>query len=75
MDHIQWEYQVLIYREGFFGSVIFGASKVDPVKFGAFLNRHGDQGWEVVTMERDIRRQYLFFKVDSYAVIMKRKKG
>lgn len=71
----KWEYQVLIYREGFFGSVIFGASKIDPEKFGSFLNRHGENGWEVVTMERDIRRQFLFFKVDSYAVIMKRKKG
>lgn len=67
-----WEYRVVVYREGFLGSVIFGASKVDPEKFTAFLNRHGAQGWEVITMERDIRRQFLFFKVDSYAVIMKR---
>lgn len=72
MKLVRWEYRVVIYREGFLGSVIFGASKVDPEKFSKFLNIHGVDGWEVTTMERDIRRQFLFFKVDSYAVVLKR---
>lgn len=70
----KWEYKVVVYREGFLGTVIFGASKVDPVKFSAFLNRHGNEGWEVMTMERDTRRQFLFFKIEAYVVILKRPK-
>jgi len=58
---------------GFF--VLFlGSSKVDPVKFSEFLNRNGEDGWEVITMEREIRRMLLFFSREAFLVVMKRQK-
>lgn len=68
------EYKVVIYQEGMLGSLLFGASKVDPVKFTAFLNELAQDGFRVVTMEKDIRRMLLFWKREAYVVILGREK-
>ncbi|WP_417074635.1 hypothetical protein [Klebsiella aerogenes] len=34
------QYKAVIYQEGMLGSLLFGASKVDPVKFSDFLNKN-----------------------------------
>ncbi len=68
----KFEYKVSVYRESMLGSLVLGGSKVDPVKFTEFLNRNGLEGWEVVTMEREIRRMLLFFKREAFVVLMKR---
>jgi hypothetical protein len=65
-------YKVVIYQEGMLGSLLLGQSKINPVKFSEFLNTNASEGWEVVTMEKDIRRMLLFFKREGYIVIMKR---
>ncbi len=52
------EYKAVIYQEGMLGSLLLGQSKVNPVKFSEFLNRNASDGWEVVTMEKDIRRMF-----------------
>lgn len=70
----KYEYKVAVYREGMLGSLFLGGSKVDPVKFSDFLNKNGAEGWEVVTMEREIRRMLLFFSREAFMVIMKREK-
>ena len=70
----QFEYKVVLYREGMLGSLFLGGSKVDPIKFSDFLNRNGDEGWEVVTMEREIRRMLLFFSREAFMVVRKRPK-
>ncbi|MBL4804245.1 MAG: DUF4177 domain-containing protein [Alphaproteobacteria bacterium] len=69
----KFEYKVAIYRESMLGSLFLGGSKVDPLKFSEFLNRNGEQGWEVITMERESRRMLLFFDREAFLVIMKRK--
>lgn len=69
-----FEYKVVIYRESMLGSLFLAGSKVDPVKFSEFLNRNGAEGWEVVTMEREIRRMLLFFSREAFLVIMKRER-
>ncbi len=66
-------YKVVIYKEGLLGSLLLGGSKVDPVRFSDFLNSNAAEGWQVVTMEKDIRRELLFFKRESYVVIMEQK--
>ena len=66
------EYKVVIYQEGMLGSLILGASKVDPVRFTSFLNNNAAQGWRVITMEKDIRRMLLFWKREGYIVIMEK---
>jgi len=66
------QYQVVIYQEGALGSVLLGQSRVNPIKFAAFLNQHAAQGWRVVTMEKDQRRFLLFFRREAYCVIMER---
>ncbi len=68
------EYKAIIYQEGILGSLILGQSKVDPVRFSAFLNVNAADGWEVVTMEKDIRRMLLFWSREGFIVIMKREK-
>ena len=70
----KFECKVALYREGMLGSLFLGGSKVDPIKFSDFLNKNGDEGWEVVTMEREIRRMLLFFSREAFMVIMKREK-
>lgn len=66
------EYKVILYREGLIGSIFLGESRVDPVRFSGFLNEHAGQGWRVVTMERETRRELLFFKRESFLVILER---
>jgi len=69
-----YEYKAVIYQESLFGSLILGQSKINPVRFSEFLNANAKEGWEVVTMEKDIRRMLLFFRREGYVVIMKRRR-
>ncbi len=73
-EDVKYEYKVVVYTEGLLGSLFFGDSKVDPGKFTSFLNKNGEQGWEVITMEREIRRMLLFFSREAFLVVLKRKK-
>lgn len=66
------QYKVIIYQEGMLGSLLLGASKVDPVRFTDFLNKNAAQGWRVVTMEKDIRRMLLLWRREGYVVVMER---
>jgi hypothetical protein len=66
------QYKVLIYQEGMLGSLLLGASKVDPVRFSAFLNVNAKEGWRVITMEKDIRRMLLLWKREAYLVVMEK---
>jgi hypothetical protein len=66
------EYKVAIYQEGMLGSLLLGASKVDPVRFSQFLNKNAREGWRVVTMEKDIRRMLLLWAREAYLVILER---
>jgi len=68
------EYKAVIYQEGMLGSLLLGQSKINPIRFSEFLNANAKNGWEVVTMEKDIRRMLLFFSREGYVVIMKREK-
>jgi len=69
------EYKAVVYQEGMLGSLLLGQSKVNPVKFSEFLNVNARAGWEVVTMEKDIRRMLLLWKREGYVVILKRERG
>ncbi|MGH1378422.1 MAG: DUF4177 domain-containing protein [Alphaproteobacteria bacterium] len=71
---MKFEYKVAIYRESMLGSLFLGGSKVDPLKFTDFLNKNGQDGWEVVTMEREVRRMLLFFSREAFLVVMKKPK-
>ena len=66
------EYKVILYQEGALSSLLLGAANADPLKFSNFLNRYAAQGWRVVTMEKDIRRLYLFWRREAYLVVMER---
>lgn len=70
-----YEYKAVLYQEGMLGSLLLGQSKIDPLRFSKFLNDNAAEGWEVVTMEKDIRRMLLFWSREGYVVIMKRKKS
>ncbi|MCX7089747.1 MAG: DUF4177 domain-containing protein [Methylococcales bacterium] len=66
------QYKVVIYQEGMLGSLLLGASKVDPVRFSEFLNKNAKEGWRVITMEKDIRRMLLLWSRESYLVVMEK---
>ncbi len=66
------EYKVVIYREPLLGSIFLGGSRVDPMRYSEFLNRNAADGWRVVTMEREIRRELLFFKREAFLTILER---
>ena len=69
-----FEYKVVVYRESMIGSLFLGGSKVDPMRFSDFLNRNGEQGWKVVTMEKEERRMLLFFSREAFLVVMERER-
>ena len=66
------EYKVVIYREPLLGSLFLGGSRVDPVRYTGFLNDNAKDGWRVVTMEREIRREFIFFKREAFLTILER---
>ena len=72
MSAQKYEYKVAIYREPLLGSIFLGGSRVDPVRYTEFLNNNAGDGWEVVTMERELRRELIFFKREAFLTIMKR---
>jgi hypothetical protein len=57
------EYKAIIYQESALGSLVLGQSKVDPERLTQFLNSQASQRWEVRTIEREIRRMFLFLNV------------
>jgi hypothetical protein len=69
----KYEYKVVIYREALLGSLFLGGSRVDPVRYSNFLNTNAQEGWRVVTMEREIRREFIFFKREAFLTILERK--
>lgn len=72
MGRQKYEYKVAIYQEPLLGSIFLGDSKVDPVRYTAFLNDNAQDGWEVVTMERERRRALIFFNREAFLTVMKR---
>lgn len=68
------QYRVVIYKEGIFSSLLFGSAKVNPEKFTDFLNKQTIGNWQVITMEKDIRRLFLFWKRESFVVILGKEK-
>lgn len=72
MSQQKYEYKVTIYREPLLGSIFLGGSRVNPVRYSEFLNKNAVEGWEVVTMERESRRELIFFSREAFLTIMKR---
>jgi hypothetical protein len=68
----KYEYKVAIYREPLLGSIFLQGSKVNPVKYSEFLNKNAAEGWKVVTMERESRRELLFFKREAFVTVLER---
>lgn len=68
----RYEYKVAIYREPLLGSIFLGGSRVDPERYSTFLNKNAAEGWKVVTMERESRRELLFFKREAFLTVMER---
>lgn len=68
----KYEYKVAIYREPLLGSIFLGQSRVDPERYSDFLNRNAAQGWKVITIERELRRELLFFKREAFLTILER---
>jgi hypothetical protein len=68
------EYKAVIYRESALGSLLLGSSKVNPIKITDFLNKNAQEGWRVITMEKDIQRLLVFFKREAYLIILERDK-
>ncbi len=68
----KYEYKVAIYREPLLGSIFLGGSRVDPERYSDFLNKNAAEGWKVITMERELRRELLFFKREAFLTVMER---
>lgn len=68
----KYEYKVAVYREPLLGSIFLGGSKVDPERYSEFLNRNAAQGWRVVTIERESRRELLFFNREAFITVLER---
>lgn len=73
--YIMKEYKIGIYQEGALGSLFLGGGKVNPIRFGEYLNSVAEEGYRVVTIEREIRRMFLFFKREAMVVVFERDKA
>lgn len=71
----KYEYKVVLYREPLLGSILLGGARVNPERFSNFLNSNAEDGWEVVTMEKESRRELLFFKREAFLTVMQREAG
>ncbi len=71
----KYEYKVTLYREPLLGSIFLGGSRVDPKRYTEFLNKNAEEGWKVVTMDRESRRELLFFKREAFITILEREIG
>ena len=69
------EYKVAIYREPLLGSIFLGGSRVDPERYSVFLNKNAAEGWRVITMERELRRELIFFKREAFLTVMEREEA
>ena len=68
------EYKVFIYGESILASIFLNGGKVNPIRLSEALNRQAEEGWEVVTMERENRRTLLFFSREAFIFVLKRAK-
>lgn len=69
------EYKVVIYQEGALSSLVFGTANSNADKFSTFLNNIAQEGWRVITMQKDIRRLFLFWQREAYLIVMERDRG
>lgn len=69
------EYKVVIYQEGALSSLVFVTANSNADKFSAFLNNIAQEGWRVITMQKDIRRLFLFWQREAYLIVMERDRG
>lgn len=67
------EYKAIIYREPLLGSIFLGGSRINPERYSEFLNKNAAEGWRVITVEREIRREFLLFKREAFVTILERK--
>lgn len=65
-------YKVVIFQERGLATLLLGAGKMDPMKFADFLNIHAAEGWRVVTVEKEIRRAFLFWKREAMVCILEK---
>ncbi len=68
------EYKVVLYAEGLFSSIFLASGKVNPAKLTEALNAYASEGWEVKTMEKELRRTFLFFTRETLVFILERNK-
>ncbi|EKE26156.1 MAG: hypothetical protein ACD_4C00405G0003 [uncultured bacterium (gcode 4)] len=66
------QYKVAIYQESLLGSLFLGQSKIDPIKFTNFLNLHAQEGYRVVTIEKEIRRMLLLFSREAMVAVLEK---
>ncbi len=68
------EYKVILYAEGIISSILLGSAKINPEKLTNALNDYAQQGWQVKTMEKEIRRTFLFFARETLVFVLERDK-
>lgn len=67
------QYKIGIYQEPVAASILLpGGAKVDPERFAGFLNQNAQDGWRVITIERESRRTLAFFKIEAMVVVFER---
>jgi len=65
-------YKVGIYQENALSSFFLGGGKVNPIKFQDFLNQNAQEGYRVVTIEREIRRMLLLWSREAMVVVFEK---
>ena len=66
------EYKAHIFQEGAIGSLFLGESKVNANRLTKELNILAQDGWKVISMERERRRMMWFFSREAFLLILER---
>lgn len=66
------EYKAYIYAESVVGSLFLGQSKINTERMTRELNKLAEQGWRVISMERERRRMLLLFSREAFLILLER---
>lgn len=69
---MNFDYRVEIFKESAAASILLGGANTRKEKLQESLKMYGSKGWELVTIEREIQRVFIFWKREVMVAIFKK---
>ena len=69
-----YEYKVEIFKESAISSVLLGSASTRAEALEKRLNKLGQEGWKLITIEREIQRLWLFWTREAMVALFMRER-